>query len=65
MEKPMTLKELIIKAVKTDNARLAGKAADVMRFRGGMTYTESYELVHKLTGIDLRRWEALLYEADA
>ena len=60
----MTLKEAIKKAVDEDNATLAGRCADTMRFGFGLDYNESFAMVEKITGTDVATWDSLLYRAD-
>ena len=60
----MTLKEAMEKAVKERNPIMAAKIVDFCWGRLGWTYNKIYEEVHKLTGIELPEWDALLYEAD-
>jgi hypothetical protein len=59
----MTLAEAIQEAVATNNAEACGRIAELLRFRG-MDYAGTYELVHKLTGIELPEWDSLLYETE-
>ena len=60
----MKLTDAIRQAVQNRDANLAGKVADTLRFRCGMSYQETYEFVNQRSPIDLRDWEAMMYEAD-
>lgn len=60
----MKLTDAIKQAVANRDSALAGKVADVLRFRCGMSYQESYEYVNRQSPIDIRDWESLMYEAD-
>jgi hypothetical protein len=59
-----TLRDCIVRAVRERNATLAGRVADVLRFRYGLDYRQTYEAVNAIEPVDPREWEALLYESD-
>lgn len=59
----MTVGEAIKKAVRTNNAAMAGGVAAFLRFEG-MDYQQTYDLANELTGIGLAEWDALLYSFD-
>jgi len=56
--------ELIQRAVSEENAKYAGKVADICRLKGGMNYDETYAFVNEIQPIDKRDWEALLLESE-
>ena len=58
----MNLKNMIIKAVETQNATLAGRLVDHCRYQLGMKYSEIFALANQLTGVELGDWDALLME---
>jgi hypothetical protein len=61
----MTVAESIKEAVRTGDAKLAGRMVDLLRFKKGASYEEIYRMAHRLTGISPDDWEQLMYEADA
>lgn len=60
----MKLKEAIEKAVRERNPIMAAQISDFCWMRLGWNYNKTFEEVHKLTGIELSKWDELLYEAD-
>ncbi len=60
----MKLSEAIQKAVQTRDAQLARKIADILRFREGLSYPQSYAFVNQRAPISVAGWEALLYESE-
>lgn len=61
----MTLGDKIREAIKHQDATLAGRIADRLRYRHGLNYAQSFEIVKKAApDIELPDWDALLYEAD-
>jgi hypothetical protein len=60
----MTMRQAIKSAVTERNATLAGQVADKLRFRYGMNYEESLEVVQAVVPVDRADWDALLYAAD-
>lgn len=60
----MKFGEFVKKAVQTQNARDAGKVAEVLRFRRGFNYNETYDFVNRIAPIDKHDWEQLMYEFD-
>lgn len=60
----MTLRELVVRAVTERDPVLAGKVANVLQFRFGANYKETYEFVNGIKPIPLAEWDGLLYEAD-
>jgi len=47
--------------VRERNAELAGKLADFLRFKGGLNYDQTYELVNSIEPISPEDWDDLLY----
>jgi hypothetical protein len=61
----MTLREALRQAIDTENAAAVGYLADLMRFKLGMNYQESFAAAQRACpGLTLDRWDGLLYEAD-
>lgn len=60
----MKIVDVVRKAVKECNPRLAGKVSDHCRFKAGMNYEETYQFFNKHTGIGRPEFEELMYEAD-
>ena len=66
----MTLADIIVAAVQKRNATAAGRIADILRFKHGMTYQESFDFVCeqcRKRGVEppeLAAWDELLREAD-
>ena len=60
----MKFGKLVKRAVRTRNARDAGKVAEVLRFQHGFNYYEIHDFVNRIAPIDLHDWEALMYEVD-
>lgn len=59
------MKQLIEKAIDERSPRLAGRVADVLRFKGSMNYDEVLACVRRFRPeVTPRIWEALMYEAD-
>jgi len=56
--------DFIRDAVKTQDPKKCGRIAEFYRFRCGLNYDETFERVHKLTGIELSEWETLLYDSE-
>jgi len=61
----MVIAEAIKKAVVERDSALAGRIADFLRIKKGMTYQQIQTVVQKVSGADARDWEALMYEADS
>jgi len=59
-----SLNDAIKKAVETNNGEVAGRCADVLRFKFGFNFKETYEYFNKLTGITLAGYDQLMYDAD-
>jgi len=59
-----TLGEVTKEAVRTGDARKAGKVADVLRFGHGFRYDDVLAFFRRITGITPADFEALMYEAD-
>lgn len=61
-----TLGDKIREAIANNDATLAGRIADRLRFTCGLNYAQSLEVVKKAAGADYdpAEWDALLYEAD-
>ena len=60
----MKLPEAIRKAVETQDGPMAGRIADVLRFRFGFDYEQVLERFHAETGLDRAEFDGLMYEAD-
>ena len=60
----MNLKEAAEEAVRTRNHVLAGKVADVLRFKFDMTYDQVYAWVNERAAISPPAWETLMEDAD-
>lgn len=61
----MRLDEALKRAVAEHNAIMAGRCADVLRYRYGMTYAQVFAFVcEHVPGMTGSRWESLMYEAD-
>ena len=60
----MNLRDVIKKAVKNEDAKLAGKIAEKLRMKG-LDYDGTYEFVNNVAPIELTEWESLLYESGA
>lgn len=66
----MTLADLIVAAVQTRNATAAGRIADILRVKHGMTYQESFDFVSeqcRKRGVEppeLADWDELLRESE-
>jgi hypothetical protein len=59
------VRDAIKKAVDERNATLAGRIADVARFRYGLNYNATVDMVNRIMGRDVSaEWEGLMYEAD-
>lgn len=62
----MKMREAIARAVENQDARLAGALSDVCRFRLGLNYQETLELVQSVRPeVTPAEWDALLYVADS
>ena len=52
-------------AIERGQAATVGRIADVLRFRGGFNYAETFELARELVPkLEAAEWDGLLYEAD-
>ncbi len=60
----MQLRDVIKKAVKNSDAKLAGQIAVKLRNKG-LNYKDIHKFVNKVAPIDPRDWEALLQESGA
>ena len=61
----MILREALRQAIQTENAMAVGHLADLMRFKLGLNYQESFAAARRACpGLTLDRWDGLLYEAD-
>lgn len=61
----MELDEAIAKAIREQNAPLAGRCVDHLRFRMGLNYFEALARVQRVCpSVTEAAWDALLYEAD-
>ena len=60
----MTLGEMMRVAVSSRSARTAGRVSDLLRFRLGYTFEESFKVWHRVTGISRADLDALLRAAD-
>jgi hypothetical protein len=61
----MTLQQLAKHAVQMRDASAAARVADVLRFRFGMTYSESSAWFTRITGATEDVWADLMLEADS
>jgi len=52
------------RVVKGRDAAGAGRIADRLRMRAGLTYRQVYDLINSVEPISLPDWETLMYEAD-
>lgn len=60
-----TLGDKIREAIETQDATLAGRIADQLRFKHGLNFQQSFEVIKKASpDTELADWAALLYEAD-
>jgi predicted nucleic acid-binding protein len=59
----ITIGASLDKVRETQDAVLAGKIADFLRFKRGLNYNQIAALAAE-HGIDAETWEALQYEAD-
>lgn len=64
IKKPVTMQEMIKRAVQEDNYAVIGKIVDILRFSGRLRYEEIYKLFHDLTGIKPDRFEEIMYHLD-
>lgn len=61
----MTLKEIIIRIVDTQDFKLAGRFADYMRTQKGLDYNGILSMVRRhRPDVTEEEWDALLYAAD-
>lgn len=60
----MKIRDMIKEAVSERDPVKAGRVADILRFRFGLDYDASYELVNKVEPIRPQLWAAMMYEAD-
>jgi hypothetical protein len=60
----MRLDDALKRAVQERNLRMIVKVVDLLRFKSGLTYAQTFAFVNQVTGIDEAAWEGLLYEAD-
>ena len=60
----MRIGDLIIAAVRNNDAQSAGNLSDLMCFKYGLNYSQIYERVKALTGIGKAEWDELLYESE-
>ena len=59
----MKIRDLIRQAVEKQDAAAAGQVAEFCRFKAGLNYRETFDLVHRRSpSISLAQWDALLYE---
>jgi len=60
----LKLKDLIKRAVEQSDASAAGNVADICRFKIGLDYHHTFELVRRMyPDLDAATWENLLYAA--
>jgi hypothetical protein len=60
----MTVGEAMKKAIAEDNAIMAGRVSDQLRFNHGWSYDMVYELAKKTAGISAADFDDLMYRAD-
>ena len=60
----MTIVEGIKTSVETRNATLAGRIADVLRFKLGFDYEATFQFFHEHTNINRPDFENLMCEVD-
>jgi hypothetical protein len=61
----MTLRQALRQALQIENAPAVGHLADLMRFKLGLNYQESFAAAQRACpGLTLAQWDGLLYEAD-
>jgi len=62
----LTLGDKIREAIANQDATAAGRIADRLRFKCGLNYSQSLQIVMKAApdDYDPAEWDALLYEAD-
>ena len=60
----MNLGKAITRAVKTNDAALAGRIADVLRFKHGYSYEDVQNAFCYITNCTPAAVEALMYEVD-
>ena len=61
----MKITKAIKKAVDTRNSEMAGRIADVLRFKWEMNYDEIYNKVNSIAPISKPMWEAMMYESES
>ncbi len=61
----MKLPDAIRTAVRTQNAQMAGRCADILRAQGA-NYAQTLAFAQRcVPDLDADTWEGLMYEADA
>jgi hypothetical protein len=60
----MSVKVQLQQAVEKNDSAMAGRIAERLRLIYGLNFNQIYRLAHDWTGIDLARWDSLMYEAD-
>jgi len=61
----MKVVEAIKQAVDTGNATMAGRCADILRVRCGMTYEQIFTFAREqVPTLTRAKWEGFMYEAD-
>jgi hypothetical protein len=60
----MTIRKAITRAVTENNAVMAGRIADFLRFKHGLNYDQIQKMFFNITGISAAQFEGLMYEAD-
>ena len=60
----MKIKDAIIDAVKRGDSGRVGRIADIMRFKYGYDYENTFDNFHRLTGIKRSVFDAMLYESE-